>query len=122
MKDMKKRQDKRLEMLEAIFRYTDMSGEDTPFFYKDEMMRKLNVCEHVFNVIMNQLGESYCSVADPFEERIRYSVNVQRCLVLRKCITRENEKKERFFTGLRNAVFGISGVTFLVLFISCSMV
>ena len=122
MKNPKNTKDKRTVMLEAILKYTDHSGDETPYFFKDEMMKRLNVCEHVFNVMINQLGDRYCSVADAFEERTRYTVNVHRCLELREQISRENEKKKRFYTGLRNAVFGVSAVTFLVLFISCSMI
>ncbi len=95
MKEMKKTRDKRLVLLEAIIRYADQSDNFNPFFYKDEMMKKLNVCEINFDIIQKQLGDRYCRIVDIFEERSRYAINVIECLELRDRIIQANTKEKK---------------------------
>jgi hypothetical protein len=97
MKDMKNINDKRLVLLEAIIRYADQSGNFEPYFYKDEMIKRLDTCEHVFNIMQTQLGDRYCRRADSFEERSRYTINLIGCLELRdqiKANTKERRQRE----------------------------
>jgi len=117
MNDMKKSRDKRLVLLDALIRYADECGKDNPEFYKDEMLRNLKVCEHVFNIMHIQLGEKYCRVIDPYEERTRYAINVDRCLDLRNQITRENKKKMKLRERIDITVLAtLIGVFFAILF------
>ena len=97
MKDMKKIKDKRLVLLEAIIRYADQSDNFNPHFYKDDMLKRLDVCEHVFNIMQKQLGDRYCRLVDSFEKRSKYTINVLECLELRDQIIQANtqEKKHR---------------------------
>jgi hypothetical protein len=99
MKDMKKAKDKRLVLLEAIIRYSDQSDNFNPYFYKDEMLKRLDVCEHVFNIMQKQLGDRYCRMVDSFEERSRYTINVIECLELRDQIIEANTKERRHREG-----------------------
>lgn len=70
MKDMKKIKDKRLVLLEAIIRYADQSDNFNPHFYKDDMLKRLDVCEHVFNIMQKQLGDRYCRLVDSFKKEV----------------------------------------------------
>jgi hypothetical protein len=99
MKDTKKTKDKRLVLLEAILRYTDQSDNFNPFFYKDEMLKKLDVCEVNFDIMQKQLGNRYCRLVDIFEERSRYTVNVIECLELRDQIIQANTKERKQLEG-----------------------
>jgi len=99
MKDMKKTKDKRLVLIEAILRYSDQSGNINPFFYKDEMLKRLDVCEMNFDIMQKQLGDRYCRIVDIFEERSRYAVDVIECLELRDRILQANTKERRYREG-----------------------
>jgi hypothetical protein len=99
MKDTKKTKDKRLVLLEAILRYTGQSDNFNPFFYKDEMLKKLDVCEINFDIMQKQLGNRYCRLVDIFEERSRYTVNVIECLDLRDQIIQANTKERKHREG-----------------------
>jgi|WetSurMetagenome_2_1015567.scaffolds.fasta_scaffold1045722_1 hypothetical protein len=92
---MKKINDKRLVLLEALIRYADQCGDSNPHFYKDEMLKMLNVCEHVFNIMQIQLGDGYCHMVDNLEERSNYAINVNRCLELRDQIIQANTRERR---------------------------
>ncbi len=117
MKDLKETRDKRLVLLEALIRYSDQSGNITPHFYKDEMIKRLGVCEHVFNIMQKQLGDRYCSLVDSFEIRPRYAFNVLDCIELRDRIiqanTRETRHREDFRIKLLSTLIG----TFLVILV-----
>jgi hypothetical protein len=95
MKDMNKTKDKRLVFLEAILRYSNQSDNIDPFFYKDEMLKRLDVCEMNFDIMQKQLGDKYSRIVDIFEERTRYTINVIECLELRDRITQANTKERR---------------------------
>jgi len=99
MKDMKKTKDKRLVFIEAILRYSDQSGNINPFFYKDEMLKRLDVCEMNFDIMQKQLGDRYCRIVDIFEERSRYAVDVIECLELRDQMLQTNTKERRYREG-----------------------
>ena len=99
MKDVKKTKDKRLVLIEAILRYSDQSGNINPFFYKDEMLKRLDVCEMNFDIMQKQLGDRYCRIVDIFEERSRYAVDVIECLELRDRILQANTKERRYREG-----------------------
>jgi hypothetical protein len=99
--------DKRLAMLDALIQYADLSGDDKPEFYKDDMMKKLDVCEHVFNVMQKQVGNRCCRMVDNFEQRARYAINVSRCLELRGQITQTKAKKRRRLEVTRNVLFAL---------------
>ncbi len=101
MKDMKNTKDKRLVLLQAILRYTDQSENFNPFFYKDEMLRKLDVCEINFDIMQKQLGDRYCRLIDIFEERTRYAINVIDCIELRDQIIQANTKEKRHRENVR---------------------
>jgi hypothetical protein len=116
MKDMKKTQDKRLVLLEAIIRYADLSDDINPYFYKDEMLKRLDVCEHVFNIMLIQLGEKYCRITDGFEERVRYTVNVTGCLELRNQIIEANTRERRHREGRIKLLEALIATFFLILF------
>jgi hypothetical protein len=101
MKDMNNTKDKRLVLLQAILRYTDQSDNFNPFFYKDEMLRKLDVCEINFDIMQKQLGDRYCRLIDIFEERSRYAINVIDCIELRDQIIQANTKEKRHRENVR---------------------
>lgn len=115
MKDMKMTKDKRLTLVEALIRYADECGNDNPQFYKDELLKKLDVCDHVFNVMQKQLGDKYCRVVDCFEERSRYAVNVNKCLELRNQLIQASTKERRYQDSVRITLLATSISTFLVI-------
>ena len=116
MKDMKKTKDKRLVLLEAILRYADQSDNFNPFFYKDEMLKRLDVCETNFDIMQKQLGNRYCRMIDSFEERTRYAINVIECLDLRDQIIQANTKERRHLEG-RIILLETLIATFLVIIV-----
>jgi hypothetical protein len=121
MRDMKKTKDKRLVLLEALLRYADQCGDANPHFYKDEMLKMLHVCEHVFNIMQKQLGERYCCMVDSVEERSRYAINVNKCLELRDQIIQANTK-ERHREGVRKTLLATSSVALLVSLVRCCII
>ena len=116
MKDMKKTKDTRLVLLEAILRYADHSDDINPYFYKYDMLKRLDVCEHVFNIMQKQLGDRYCRIVDIFEERSRYTINVIACLELRDQIIQANTKERRHREG-RIILLETLIATFLVIIV-----
>jgi hypothetical protein len=122
MKDMKKTKDKRFVLVEALLRYADQSGSSNPHFYLDEMLRMLDVCEHVFNIMQKQLGDRYCHRVDGFEERSKYAINVNRCLELRDQIIQASTKERRHREGIRNILLATSIGTFLVILVGCCII
>ena len=116
MKDMKKIKDKRLVLLEAIIRYADQSDNFNPFFYKDEMLKRLDVCEINFDIMQKQLGDRYCRMVDSFEERHRYTINVIECLELRDQIIQANTKERMHREGRIRLLETLIG-TFIVILI-----
>ena len=119
MKNTKKIRDNQLILLEALIRYADLSGSTTPYFYKDEMLKRLDVCEHVFNVMYKQLGDRYCRMVDCFEERSRYVINVNRCLEFRDQIVQADAKERKHRKAVRNTLLAASICTFLVILVGC---
>jgi hypothetical protein len=119
MKNMKKVRDNQLVLLEALIRYADLSGSTNPQFYKDEMLKRLDVCEHVFNVMHKQLGDRYCPVVDCYEERSRYVINVNRCLELRDQIIQANAQERKHHKAVRNTLLATSIGTFFVILVGC---
>jgi len=101
---MKKSKDKRFVLLEALVRYADQSGNFNPHFYKDEMLKILDVTEGEFNIIQKQLGDEYCHMVDCIEGRDRYAINVNKCLSLRDQIDQSKIEEERHGVGIRIAV------------------
>lgn len=101
MKDMKKTKDRRLVLLDALLRYADLTGNIHPHFYKDEMLKMLNVSEHNFDIMQGQLGDRYCRMVDRFEVRSRYAIDVISCLELRDQILKAGSKERRIHDGFR---------------------
>lgn len=97
---MKKKTDNRLVLVEALLHYADQSGEDKPQFFKDDMLKRLGVCEHVFNIMRKQLGDDCCRLVDSFDGGGRYAINVGRCYALRKQLFQAH-KEERYREGLK---------------------
>lgn len=104
MKDMKKIKDKRFVLLEALLRYADQSGNFNPHFFKDEMIKVLNVTEGDFNIMQKQLGDEYCHMVDYIEGRSRYAIIVNKCFALRDEIEQANTDARRHREGIRIAV------------------
>ncbi len=122
MKKMKKVKDNQLVLLEALIRYADLSGSTNPHFYKDEMLKRLDVCEHVFNVMLKQLGDRYCRMVDCFGERSTYVINVNSCLELRDQIIRANTQKRRRREAVRNTLLAASIGAFFVILVGCCII
>jgi len=121
MRDMKKTKDKRLVLLEALLRYADQCGDANPHFYKDEMLKMLHVCEHVFNVMQKQLGERYCCMVGSIDEGSRYAINVNKCLELRDQIIQATTK-ERHRESVRKTLLATSSVALLVSLVRCCII
>ena len=122
MRGMKKTKDKRLVLLEALLRYADQCGDANPHFYKDEMLKMLHVCEHVFNVMQKQLGEKYCCMIDCIEERSRYVINVNKCFELRDQIIRANTKERRYREAVRKTLLATSSGALLISLVRCCII
>ncbi|HPR54411.1 MAG TPA: hypothetical protein PLV84_04705 [Deltaproteobacteria bacterium] len=122
MKGMEKTNDNRLILLEALLRHADQCGDENPHFFKDEMLKTLDVCEHVFNVMQIRLGDRYCRRVDGFEDRCRYAINVNSCLELRNQIMQADSKIRRFRESVRNIVLASSIGSFFVIFFGCCIV
>jgi hypothetical protein len=114
MKELQKSKDRRLEFVDALLRYAEGSGSEKPMFYKDEMMQVLGVCEHVFNIMQKQLGDRYCCMADSFEERSRYAINVSRCYELRNRLIQEDKEEKKRLESIRYTLLATSVGTFIV--------
>ncbi len=118
MKNVKKINDKRLVLLQALIHHADLSGSDDPHCYKDELLKTLDVCEHVFNVMLRQLGDRYCRREVCFEEnRSRFAINLRACLALRTQLTEEKTRQRQVRQGVRNTLLAASFGTFLVLLV-----
>ena len=122
MKNMKKVSDNQLLLLDALIRYADLSGSTNPHFYKDEMLKRLDVCEHVFNIMHKQLGDRYCPMVDSFDQRNRYVINVNRCLELRDRIIQANAKEKRRRKAVRNTLLTASIGTFFLILVGCRII
>ena len=122
MRDMKKTKDKRLVLLEALLRYADQCGNANPHFYKEEMLKMLGVCEHVFNIMQKQLGDRYCRMVDSIEEGSRYAINVNKCLELRDQIIQANTKERKHLEGVRKTLLATSSVALLVTLVRCCII
>jgi hypothetical protein len=119
MKDMKKTKDKRLVLLEAILRYSNQSDNIDPFFYKDEMLKRLDVCEMNFDIMQKQLGDRCCCIVDIFEERTRYTIHVIECLELRDRIIQANTKERRHREGCIILLETLIAAFLVIIFGSC---
>lgn len=117
MKVMKKKTDNRLVLLEALLRYADQSGDDKPQFSKDDMLRRLGVCEHVFNIMQKQLGDGCCRLVDSFDGGGRYAINVSRCYALRKQLSQASTE-ESYREGLKIKVLTTLISTLFVILLS----
>jgi hypothetical protein len=109
-------------LLEALLHYADRSGTDNPHFYKDEMLKILGVCEHVFNIMQKQLGDICCHLVDGLEERSRYAINVNKCLELRDQIIQANAKGKRYRESVRNILLATSIGAPLVILVGCCLI
>lgn len=118
MKAMKKTTDNRLVLLEVLLRHADQSGNDNPHFYKDELIRRLGVCEHVFNIMQRQLGDRCCRMIDCFEGGGKYAINVNNCYALRKQIIRANTEARRHREGVNIKVLTTLISTLFVILLS----
>jgi predicted metal-binding transcription factor (methanogenesis marker protein 9) len=117
MKDLRKTKDKRLVLLDALIRCADESGSTKPHFYKDEMLKRLDVCDHVFNIMQKQLGDRYCRrMDDCLDERSEYAINVNKCLELRDQIIQANIK-EKHREGIEIKLLATLIGTFLVILV-----
>jgi hypothetical protein len=117
MKYMKKTEDKRLVLLDAILRCADKSDYNNQYFYKDDVIKKLDVCEHTFNIMLKQLGDRYCRMVDIFEVRSRYAINVIKCFELRDQIIQADIKEKRHHEDIRIKLLSTLIGTFLVILI-----
>lgn len=117
MKNIKKAKDTRLVLLEALIRYADQCGDANPHFYKDEMLKMLGVCDHVFNIMQIQLGDRYCRLVDNFEGRTRYAINVRKCFELRDQIIQAEQDGKKNRDGVQITVLATLIGTFLVILI-----
>lgn len=106
---MKKTKDNRLVLLEALLRYADQCGSDDPHFYKDDMLKRLGVCEHVFNIMQIQVGDRCCRMVDGFEGRSRYVIKVNKCAASRQQILQAHAEERRHRDGV-----GITVLTTLI--------
>ena len=61
---MKKTNDKRFVLLDALILYADQSCTLNPLFYKDEILKMLSVTEYDFNIMQKQLGDEYYHMVD----------------------------------------------------------
>ena len=122
MKNMKKIRDNQLVLLEALIQYADLSGSTNPHFYKDVMLDRLGICEHVFNIMLKQLGETYCRLVDSFNDRSRYVINVNRCLERHDQIIQANEREKRQRKAIRNTLLMTSMGTFFVILFGCCII
>lgn len=91
-------------LLDALIRYADQSGKFNPHFYKDEMLKMLNVAEGDFNIMQKQLGDEYCHMVDIREGRSRYAIIRDKCLALRDQIDQANTEEKRHREGVRIAL------------------
>lgn len=117
MNDKKNARDKRLVLLEALIRYADQCGHATPHFYKDEMLKMLGVCDHVFNIMLIQLGDRYCRLVDNFEQRSRYAINVGRCFELRDQIIQAEKEGKKTREGVQITLLATLIGMFLVILV-----
>ncbi|HOO39561.1 MAG TPA: hypothetical protein PLU81_12000 [Deltaproteobacteria bacterium] len=122
MKNTKKIRDNQLVLLEALIRYSDLSGSTSPHFYKDQMMETLGVCEHVFNIMHKQLGDTCCRLVDCFGDRSRYVINVNRCLERHDQIIQANERDKRQRKAIRNTLLMTSMGAFFVILFGCCII
>ncbi len=97
---MKNPKDKRFVLLEALLRYADQSSSINPHFFKDEMLKMLDVTEGDFNIMQKQLGDEYCNMVNCLEGRSRYAISVNKCLALRDQIDQANTEKRRHREGV----------------------
>lgn len=113
---MKKTQDKRLVLLETLLRYADLSGSDNPQFYKDDMLKRLGVCEHVFNIMQIQVGDRCCRMVDCLGGRSRYVIDVNKCYASRQQILQAQAEERRHRDGVGITVLTtLIGMLFVIL-------
>ena len=91
-------------LLDALIRYAEQSGKFNPHFYKDEMLKMLNVAEGDFNIMQKQLGDEYCHMVDILEGRSRYAISRDKCRALRDQIDQANTEEKRHREGVRIAL------------------
>jgi len=111
MKDLNETNDKRLILLDALLRYAKESGDPKPYFYQDEALMKLGMCENVFIDMQMQIGDKCCHMDDCHDGRILFVINANRCLELRKKIIRANTEKlkhrKSFSITVATALYGM---------------
>jgi len=111
MKDLNETNDKRLILLDALLRYAKESGDAKPHFFQDETLVKLGMCENVFLDVQMLIGDKCCHMDDCLDGRIRYAINTNRCLELRRQIIKTNTEKIRhrhsFRITLATALYGM---------------
>jgi hypothetical protein len=90
MVDWKNIDDKRLVFLESLIRYADESGNDKPQFNKDAMLKRLGMCEHVFNKLQRQIGNKCCHMLDNFDQTNVYAINLNQCMGLHNRLVQES--------------------------------
>ena len=116
MKDLNEIDDKRLILLNALLRYAKESGDAKPHFYQDETLMKLGVCENVFIDMQMEIGDKCCHMDDCLDGRIRYAINTNRCLELRKQIIKANTEKIKHRESLSiTVVTALYGTLFAIL-------
>jgi hypothetical protein len=93
MLGMKNTDDERLVLLETLIRYADESGNDKPRFLKKDMLKRMGVCEHVFNKLQRQIGNKCCCMIDSFDDTCIYVINLNQCMGLRNRLVQESEKR-----------------------------
>ena len=117
MNIFRKDRDTRLELLEALIRYADQCGDADPHVYKDEMLRMLGVCDHVFNIMQKQLGDGYFRMVDNFDGRGRYAINVNGCFKLRDLLVKEEKVGKKSREGGQITVLAtLIGTFFVIVF------
>ena len=120
MNNLRKAQDDRETLLNALLEIAEESGNFNPHFIKSEILKKLNISECKFNIIRANLGEKYCPyIGLSMKGGDRFSINVSACWQLHdqfklQNIHRQNHETENTMLLLTKCILGLTAVMCLI--------
>jgi hypothetical protein len=116
MMDIKNIEDRRLVFLETLIRYAEESGNDKPQFKKVDMLKRLGMCDHVFNKLQKQIGNKCCLMIDSYDDTSMYAINLNQCMGLHNRLIQESvERMQR--EGVQKKVLATLIGTFFALIV-----
>ena len=106
---MQRYMDQRLLLIDTLLQYADQCGNKKPYFFKEELLEMLHVSDHIFNIMLRQVGDRCCRLVESIDGRSRYAINVNNCLKLRRQIIQETKEE-----GMRREGLNITILTSLL--------